>query len=184
MVNQETDFKAVTPGLAKSNIIVRESESQLKISIPPKGIKGAALVTLIVIALWMFTILVWSVLLAMVKPVNMLYSLPFWAIGFWTLLKAIKMIRLKEEIIIESEFITLRRSTGQKREERKFERKDVKISLIEGSYYDYSGLNKRGQFPAVIYNEEAFGFGERSSTDEKNWLVNFINEKLNNYQYA
>jgi hypothetical protein len=180
MMNQETKSVAQVPNMAKSRIKVTESSNQVTVTIPPKGIKGGALVTVIVIALWLFTILIWTVLLALMKPVNALYSLPFWAIGFWTLFKAIKMIRLQQEIIIDPQNVTLRMSRGSKSEERRFPGKNVNISLIEGSYYDYSGLNKRGQYPAILFNEEAFSFAERNTAEEKKWLIDFLNEKLNN----
>lgn len=179
MANQETGSFTIESGVAKSNIKVTDSNNKVSVHIPPKGVKGGALVTLIVIALWMFTILVWSVLLVLMKPVNVLYSLPFWAIGFWTLFKALKMIRLEQEIIIEPEHLVLKVSTASKTEEKRFEKRNVKISLIEGSYYDYTGLNKRGQYPAIIYNDEAFSFGERTSSEEKRWMVIFLNNNLN-----
>ena len=180
MTIMETDRILTIPDIAKSKIKITESSDQISVYIPPKGVRGGAMVTIIVIALWMFTILVWSVLLGMMKPLNILYSLPFWAIGVWTLMKALKMIRLNQEVIISSGYVILKVSMGSKNEERQFERGEVKINFIEGSYYDYTGLNKRGQFPAIIYKGEAFSFAERSSIQEKKWLVKYLNDKLNN----
>ncbi len=100
MATQETETISTIQEISKSKIIVNDSGDQTTVRIPPKGIKGSALVTIIVIAIWMFTILIWTVLLGMMKPLNMVYSVPFWAIGVWTLVKALKMIRLRQDVVI------------------------------------------------------------------------------------
>lgn len=166
----------------ESKIKVMTDENSTILRIPAKGFKGKGLITMIVITVWMFTILVWTVLLLNMKPLYMLYSLPFWAIGFWTLIKSIKMLRLEQSIILNENSVTLRMKRGDIIEERQFLKKDIVVSLVEGSFYSYTGLNKRGQYPAIIYNNEAFGFAERSSVSEKEWLLNFVKANLTGKQ--
>jgi hypothetical protein len=159
--------------------LVNESGT-IKITIPAKGLKGKGLITVSVIGVWMFTMVIWSILLLMMKPINVLYSVPFWAIGFITLFKSLNMLRLEQTVIIENDTITMRMKRGSKSEERQFNTQDSVVNIVEGPFYSYTGLNKRGQYPAIINGGEAFGFAERSTSDEKAWLVTFINKYLHN----
>lgn len=161
-----------------SKIKLAEIQGTVSITIPAKGLKGKGLITVSVIMVWLFTMLIWSILLLMMKPINVLYSVPFWAIGLITLFKSLNMLRLEQTLIIENETIILKMRRGSKADEKQFRVKDTVVNIVEGSYYSYTGLNKRGQYPAIIYNQEAFGFAERSSSEEKAWLVSYINKLL------
>lgn len=165
-----------------SNITLATEGEAIVLRIPPKGFKGKGLLTMIVISVWMFTILVWTVLLLNMKPMYMLYSIPFWAIGFWTLIKSVKMLRLEQFIFLNESSITLCMKRGEIVDERQFPKKDIVVSIVEGSFYSYTGLNKRGRYPAIIYNNEAFGFAERSTANEKEWIMNLINADLTGKQ--
>mgnify|MGYP000958289665 FL=1 len=178
-MNKETIQVPYAPSVPDDSKITLTNESNgLVLRIPPKGFKGKGLITMIVIAVWLFTILVWTVLLLNMKPLYVMYSVPFWAIGFWTLIKSNKMLRLEQFIILDNSSITLRLKRGQIADERQFAIKDVDVGMVEGSFYSFTGLNKRGQYPAIIYNNEAFGFAERCSAAEKEWIMNFINTNL------
>lgn len=178
-MNKETKQLPDSPSVPDESNIFLESEADGHVlRIPPKGFKGKGLITLVVIVVWLFTILVWTVLLLNMKPLYVLYSIPLWAIGFWTLIKSTKILRLEQFIILNGSSITLRLKRGNIVDERQFNIKDVDVGIVEGSYYSFTGLNKRGQYPAIIYNKEAFGFAERCSATEKEWIVNFINAYL------
>lgn len=180
---KDTEQKISTSSAPPESIIkVMTDENSIILRIPAKGFKGKGLITMIVITVWMFTILVWTVLLLNMKPYYMLYSLPFWAIGFWTLIKSFKMLRLEQSIILNESSITLRMKRGGIMDERQFPKKDIVVSIVEGSYYSFTGLNKRGRYPAIILNNEAFGFAERSSASEKEWIMNFIKANLTGKQ--
>lgn len=159
-------------------ITVTESGDKILYSIPAKGIKGSGLVTMIVIMIWLLTILVWTAILLMMKPVNALYSLPLWGIGIFTLIKSLKILKLDQFIEISANEIVLRMRQGSKFDEKRFDKNSVSLSLVEGSYYSTNGLMRRGQYPAIISKDEAFGFGERLSVKEKQWLLDSIKEKL------
>lgn len=165
---------------AGSPIRLSEEAGRFTITIPPKGLRGKGLITVSVIGVWMFTMLIWSILLLMMRPVNVLYSVPFWAIGFITLFKSLNMLRLEQTLIIERDIIRMKMNRGSKSEERQFKIVDSVVNIVEGPYYTFTGLNKRGQYPAIINDGEAFGFAERSSSDEKKWLVSYINKLLQN----
>ncbi len=162
----------------KKSFSVKEDNDSLSLSIPAKGFKGKGLITLIVIGFWMVTIFIWTIILLFMKPVNALYSIPFWAIGVHTLVKSLKMIRLEQAIEISGDSLIYKAKRGNHYDEKQFNIKDVKVSLVEGSYYTYSGLNKRGHYPAIIKDGEAFSFAERLSIQEKHWLVGQINTKM------
>ncbi len=151
-----------------------DGSGNIKLIIPAKGFKGKGLLTIVIIGIWMLTILVWSGLLVMMKPIYVLYSLPFWAIGIHTLIKAIRILTIEQTILVDDSTVTLRMERGDKTEERIFNKNEVLVSFIEGSYYSYTGLNKRGQYPAFIVNNEAFGFAERATGREKKWLTDYL----------
>lgn len=157
------------------NIKITYPENKIQIIFPPKGLRGKGLITISIIGLWLLTILIWSIFLLLLKPINVLYSIPFWAIGIFTIIKSVKILMLEQTIIIMKDSIIYRMRRGSRTDEKKFEKNNISVSMVEGQYYAYSGLNKRGQFPAIIYNNEAFGFAERYSTKEKLWLIDFIN---------
>jgi len=162
---------------ADSTLEVLDKDGGLEIVIPAKGIKGKGLVSIVVISVWLFTMLVWAIILFMMKPLYVLYSVPFWAIGFITLYKSLNVLRLEQRIIIRNGLISLKLIRGIKYDVKDFPA-DVIIQLVEGSYYSYSGLNRRGQYPAIIHNGEAFSFAERVSAKEKAWLISLINNHL------
>lgn len=161
------------------NIKITYPENNIQLYLPPKGLKGKGLITISIIGLWLLTILIWSIFLLVLKPINVLYSVPFWAIGIFTIVKSVKILMLEQTIIIMKDSLVYRMRRGSQIDEKKFERNNISISMVEGQYYAYSGLNKRGQFPAIIFNNEAFGFAERLSTKEKLWLIDFINRNFN-----
>lgn len=160
-----------------SNLEIIDKDGGLEIVIPAKGIKGKGLISIIVITVWLFTMLVWSIILFMMNPLYVLYSVPFWAIGFITLYKSLNVLRLEQRIIIKNGLISLKLKRGIKYDVKDFP-SGVVIQLVEGSYYSYSGLNRRGQYPAIIQNGEAFSFAERVNAKEKAWLISLINYHL------
>lgn len=160
-------------------VLLQGPAGDTSITIPAKGARGKGLLTLVFIGLWLFTILVFTVFLFMINPVSALYSLPFWGIGFWTFFKALSVLRLKQSILLSHDTLTISMKQGNKSDEKTFPANEIKISLVEGPYYSYSGLSRRGQYPAVIYKDESFGFAERCSSGEKTWLLNFINDYYN-----
>ncbi|MGE5457664.1 MAG: hypothetical protein ACM3RX_04855 [Methanococcaceae archaeon] len=178
MQTQNQQEKIVKP--EKSKIQVNENDSSIQIVIPAKGLNGKGLITLIVIGVWLFTILIWTVILLFMKPINALYSIPFWAIGLLTLFKSMNMLRIEQVITLKKDSITLKIKQGIKYDEKIFNINDSSVNFIEGSYYSFTGLNRRGQFPAIIFNNESYSFGERCSISEKSWLLNLIKEYYKN----
>ncbi len=175
--NSEHSDTSITD-LNSKNIKIKEESGNWTISIPATGYMGKGLLTIIVISVWMLTILIWTVLLIFMKPIYALYSIPFWLIGIVTLLKSAKMLNLDQVIEIKQDTLWLKMKKGGKYDEKEFKISEVMVNLVEGSYYTYSGLSKRGQYPAIIMKNEAFGFAERLPIHEKQWLVGFINTRL------
>ncbi len=176
MTDQET---ITTP--AFSNLKISQSGNGIKYTIPAKGVKGTGLVTIIVILVWLVTILVWTGILLMMKPINALYSIPLWAIGIFTLIKSLKVLSIEQSIELTPNAVIFSIRQGAKYDERKFNKDEITMSLVEGSYYSANGLMRRGQYPAIIYNEEAFSFGERLSVKEKQWLIDSIKNNIAKY---
>ena len=181
-MEQEESLKVKEPITlpSGSSIKLTEQAGVKTIIIPARGFKGKGLLTVSVILLWLFTMMAWSVLLLMMKPVYVLYSIPLWAIGLLTLFKSLKMLSLEQTLVIEGDKITMKMTRDTKGDEKEFNVKDLVVNLVEGSYYSYAGFSKRGQYPAIISNDEAFGFAERSSSEEKAWLLKYINNSLQN----
>lgn len=160
----------------ESKIRLTEKNDGAQIVIPAKGLRGKGLVTILIIAAWLVTILVWTVILLMMKPMNALYSIPFWFIGLLTLVKAINILRLEQTITLEKGAITLKLTQGNKYDQKTFNIDNTTVSMIEGSYYSHAGLSRRGQFPAIIFNNQSYSFAERLTPSEKSWLIQYIRE--------
>lgn len=167
---------------ADNNTYFKEihTDQGISINIPSKGFKGKGLAYVSIISFWLTTILIWSIVLVLMKPIYGLYALPFWAIGIITLIKSVKVLKLEQNVIVNESSLILQMKRGEAIEEMSFPIKGVIVELIEGTYYSYSGLNRRGVYPAIIYNEEAFGFGERLNESDKKQIVNLINRLINN----
>jgi hypothetical protein len=162
-----------------SRINIASTNSGLNVTIPSMINTGKGIATLLVIALWIITVMVWTVLMLSIKPNATFLAIPFWLIGIMSFLKSRKILSIAQSLTITSDFIEFTVMQGAKKESTRFALDDIKVLMVEGSYYSVSGLNRRGIYPAIIYNDEAFGFAERSNTFEKKWLVQTISDFIN-----
>lgn len=162
-----------------SRIYMVRTNSELHVTIPSMVNTGKGLATLLVIALWIITVMIWTVLMLSINRNATFLAIPFWVIGILSFLKSRKILGIAQTLTITNDFIEFSVMQGSKKESTRFALDDIKVQMVEGSYYSISGLNRRGIYPAIIYNDEAFGFAERSNTFEKKWLVQSLNEFIN-----
>jgi len=146
-----------------------------KIIIPKEGFSFKGLFTLFVILFWLMMILVWTLLLVNYGFIWTLLSIPFWLLGGITLRLALKMIFASQEITVDEHELMIVKKQGGISASVNFIRKEISdVCLVEGSYKTLSGITRKGVYPAIISNEQAFGFGERCSNDEKQKLIEII----------
>ena len=161
---------------SKSKIkVTTEGSGRYTINIPREGMSRKGFFTLFFIGLWMIMIVIWSVLLIQFGWVWLLLSLPFWALAIVALVFSARMISSTQKLEINNKELLLFKKIGDKTAHASFEIKRIQsIGLVQGAYRTLQGITRRGIYPAIIYNEEAFAFGERCSSDEKRWLVDLL----------
>lgn len=162
---------------AKSKIkLLTDDAGRMSVHIPREGLSLRGSFTLLFIVFWMFMIIVWSILLMQFGMIWLLASVPFWALAITILVLSGRMIFSSQTLEMRNNELLLLKKTGGKTAHASFDiRKIEAISLVEGTYKTLAGITRRGTYPAIIYNKEAFGFGERCRSDEKYWLVTLLN---------
>lgn len=162
-----------------SRIDLSSIDNELRVNVPSLINTGLGIITMVVIFLWLISVLIWTVLILSINPILALVAIPFWVIGILSLLKSRKILSTSQSLTVTKEFLEFSVKQGSKKESTSFPLAEINIKMVEGSYNSISGLNRRGIYPAIIYNDEAFGFAERSNTNEKRWLVQAINDFIN-----
>lgn len=164
--------KASEPGRIR---VTEVSPGTFEINIPREGFSYKALFTLLIIFFWLLMILVWSVLLFQYGQSWSLVSIPFWILGIVTLRLSIKTIFASQQITVNKKELTILRIEGSTRSHVTIKAQDIEsVSFVESTFKSLSGITRKGIFPAVISKNEAFGFGERSTKAEKQYLTDFI----------
>ncbi|MBV2247390.1 MAG: hypothetical protein KUL83_09520 [Lentimicrobium sp.] len=171
----------VTPDLpdrpAKSKIkIIMEEPGKLSVHIPREGFSLRGFFTLLFNVFWMFMIVIWSILLMQFGYIWLLASVPFWALAITIFILSVRMIFSSQTLTINHRELLLLKKQNGKTAHAIFDiRKIESIGLVEGTYKTLTGITRRGTYPAIIYNKEAFGFGERCRSEEKRWLIDLLN---------
>lgn len=169
-------------GLTKpARIIITEIDQKTqRIDIPREGFSMKGSFTLFVILFWLMMILIWTILLSQYGIVWTLLSIPLWLLGIVTLRLSLKMIFASQQLTVDENGMTIIKNHGGKTASVSFSRQEIKdIFLVEGSYRTFSGITRKGVYPAVISNEQAYAFGERCSNSEKQWLLETVKKSLN-----
>lgn len=167
---------ASEPGRIRVNEI---NPGTFEIDIPREGFSYKALFTLLIIFFWLLMILVWSVLLFQYGKSWSLVSIPFWILGIVTLRLSLKTIFASQQITVNNKELTILRLEGSTRSHVTFKVEEIEsVTFVESAYKSLAGITRKGIFPAVISKNEAFGFGERSTKAEKQFLTGFINSVI------
>jgi uncharacterized membrane protein len=141
-------------------------------SIPREGFSYKGLFTLLVIGFWLLMIMVWTILLVQYNFIWAFVSIPFWLLGFATLRLSLKVIFSTQEIQVNENELTILKKEGSKTAHVSFKRSEIgSIEQVEGALKSLSGITRKGIFPAVISRDAAFGFGERCTKVEKQYLL-------------
>jgi len=167
------------------NQTVTTSQVRIKISHPESGVTAFAipregfsykgLFTLLIIVSWLLMIMVWTILLLQFNASLALISLPFWLLGIVTLRLSLKVIMASQEILVSKNELTILKKESGRTAHITFRCSEIEnIIPVEGAFKALSGITRKGTFPAVIHNQEAFGFGERCTKEEKQFLLDSI----------
>ncbi|MFH1121548.1 MAG: hypothetical protein V1775_17145 [Bacteroidota bacterium] len=165
-----------TVSVSQGRIKISHPESGVTaISIPREGFSHKGLFTLLIIVAWLLMIMVWTILLLQFNASLALISIPFWLLGIVTFRLSLKVILSSQEVLISKQELTILRKEGSRTAHVTFRCSGIEnIIMVEGAYKALSGITRKGTFPAVIHNQEAFGLGERCTKEEKQFLLNTI----------
>lgn len=145
------------------------------LQIQREGFSYKGLFTLLIIVLWLLMIMIWTILLLQINRSLVAFSIPFWILGFVTLRLSLKVIMASQEIIVSKNEISIFKTESSKTAHITLKQQDIEsIIFVEGAYKSLAGITRKGTYPAIISNQEAFGFGERCTKEEKQFLLDTI----------
>jgi len=165
-----------TESASSGRIIITGTETGAKsFKIPAEGFSYKSLFTLLIIILWLLLIMIWTILLFQYSGTWALISLPFWLLGFVTLRLSLKVTFSSQEIIVSQDDVTIIKKEGSNIAHITLKKNKIEtIAFVEGAFKSLAGITKKGIYPAIISENEAFGFGERCTKDEKQFLLDTI----------
>lgn len=160
-------------------VVTKPDLASSRFSIPREGFSLKGLFTLVVIVFWLLMIMVWTILLLQYAAIWALISIPFWLLGIVTLRLSLKVMLASQEIIVNPDEMTIVKKESSKTSHITLKRDDIEaVAYVEGAFKSLSGITRKGIYPAVISNNEAFGFGERCTKEEKQFLLENIKSIL------
>lgn len=160
-------------------VVTKPDLASSRFSIPREGFSLKGLFTLVVIVFWLLMIMVWTILLLQYAAIWALISIPFWLLVLITLRLSLKVMLSSQEIIVNSDEITIVKKESLKTSHITLKRDDIEaVAYVEGAFKSLSGITRKGIYPAAISNNEAFGFGERCTKEEKQFLLENIKSIL------
>lgn len=162
--------------LSSGRIILSETENGTSIlGIPREGFSYKGLFTILVIGFWLLMIMIWTILLVQYNYLWAFVSIPFWLLGFATLRLSLRVIFSTQEIQVNENELTILKKEGSKTAHVSFKQSEIEsVAQVEGALRSLSGITRKGIFPAVISKGAAFGFGERCTKEEKQYLLEKI----------
>ncbi len=165
-----------TASASAGRIIITGTETGARsFQIPAEGFSYKSLFTLLIIVLWLLLIMIWTILLFQYGGSWALISLPFWLLGIVTLRLSLKVIFATQEILVSPGDVTIIKKEGSNTSHITLKKNKIEtIAFVEGAFKSLAGITKKGIYPAIISENEAFGFGERCTKDEKQFLLDSI----------
>jgi hypothetical protein len=153
-------------------LVTKSADGTTTLGIPREGFSFKGLFTLLVISFWLLMIMIWTILLVQYDLFWAFVSIPFWLLGIVTLRLSLKVIFSTQEIQVNEKELIILKKEGSKTAHVSFLRSDIETIIhVEGALKALSGITRKGIFPAVISKGEAFGFGERCTKEEKQYLL-------------
>ena len=144
-----------------------------------EGFSPRGIFILSIVVFWMLLILAWAALLMQYGAAWSLLSIPFWAIGIASLVSVIKMLRMQQSIEIIGKGLQIKKGSGKTTAHVEFPVSSISsVSMVEGTYKTLAGISRKGIYPAIIANGQAFAIGERCKREEKQWLVETLKSIL------
>ena len=144
-----------------------------------EGFSPRGIFVLSIVVFWMLLILAWAFMLLQYGVAWSLLSLPFWALGIYTLVSVIKMLRMRQSVEIKGKGLQIKKSSGKTTAHVELPLSSISsVSLVEGTYKTLAGISRKGIYPAIIANGQAFAIGERCKREEKQWIVDTLKSIL------
>lgn len=140
-----------------------------------EGFSSRGIFVLSIVVFWMLLILAWALLLMQYGAAWSLLSIPFWAIGVATLISVIKMLRMRQSVEITGKGVQIKKGSGKTQAHVELPVSSIStVAMVEGTYKTLAGISRKGIYPAIIANGQAFAIGERCKRDEKQWIVDTL----------
>lgn len=144
-----------------------------------EGLSPRGIFILSIVVFWMLLILAWAVMLLQYGVAWSLLSLPFWAIGIATLTSMIKMLRMRQSVEIVENGLQIKKGSGKTIAHVEIPISSISsVSMVEGTYKTLAGISRKGIYPAIISNDQAYAIGERCKREEKQWIVDTLKSIL------
>lgn len=174
-------------------IIVEEIRHGLGVvTIKPEGFSAKLGFLIFFATFWNSFLVVWTTLALSASLLFAVFSIPFWVVGIGLLIGIITAIfGIQEFIIRESDLIVRKRTpfnkgetiipykdliSIEKKNHLKMDHKTRNSFKLMTSSSSDSGLVS--ETPVITYNKGNLFIGEHLSNSDKEWLVNYLNEKI------
>lgn len=149
------------------------------IMIGREGFSLRGIFVLSLVVFWMLLILAWALLLFQYNAALSLLSLPFWALGIYTLISVIKMLSIRQSVEITEKGVQIKKGSGKTTAHVELPVSSISsVSMVEGVYKTLAGISRKGVYPAIISNGQAFAIGERCKREEKQWILETLKSIL------
>jgi|GEM_PF-6177516 len=193
MVKRISDLTKGRDIQSSSKIVVEETKNQQSlVTIKPEGLSSKLFFMLFFAAFWNGFLVVWTTLALSASVLFAAFSIPFWLVGIGILMGIISsLFGVQEFIIRENDLIVRKRIPFNKGEtiiaykdlisiEKKShlatESKTINSFRMIASSSTDSGLLT--QTPVITHKNGTLFFGEHLSNNDKEWLVNYLNDKI------
>tara|TARA_R110000868_G_scaffold304437_19_gene565359 strand:- start:14565 stop:15233 length:669 start_codon:yes stop_codon:yes gene_type:complete len=176
-----------------NKIILEETQNDLGlITIKPEGFSAKLMFSVFFTTFWLGFITIWTFFAATASFLFAAFSAPFWLVGLGLLFGIISSLFGVQEFIIRESDLIIRKRTPftkgetiipykdlisiEKKNHLKMDHKTRNSFRLMTSSSSDSGLIS--ETPVITYNKGNLFVGEHLSNSDKEWLVNYLNEKI------
>lgn len=174
-------------------IIVEETRNQQSlVTIKPEGFSSKLAGTLFFALFWNGFIAFWTTMALTASVFFAAFSIPFWLVGIGLILGIINSVFGSQEILIRDNDLVIRKRTFYSKGETIIPYKNLisiekkshlamknrtrnSLKLVKSSSFD-SGFTS--ETPVITFNKGDLFIGEHLSDSDKEWLVDYLNEKI------
>lgn len=186
ILEKEEEQLSVPP--AGSRIIIFKEANQLIFEMPKSGFKPRHIGMLIFAAFWMCFITVWTVMASFGSTLFALFSIPFWAAGFYMSYNLWRSIFESQKLILNERSFVLEKTNPLRNSSKEIswdKINHVKMQILNPTAWNSAHIESfNGKYqttgqdrlvPTVLYNYDELTFFENADKKDQDWIVKFIN---------